>query len=186
MAYTEAKTTQAAARLLSKTGGKMNYMLLIKMLYMADRRALLESGLPISYDTYYTMKNGPILSFTLELITKPQNFKSEHEHPWLETFEVNNYDILSKAEFDKGELSEYEERILDDTFEEFKHFLDEEPFNFPKWMHRNLREVKTIQGGRISLDVEDILIAENKTPEEISFVLSNIESVELIDTLVVK
>jgi hypothetical protein len=184
MAFNEAKTTQAAARFLRKSGGKMNYMLLIKMLYMADRRTILESGLPISFDRYYTMKKGPILSLTLELITKPENFGGAH--PWLNTFHTESYDILLIADFDNGELSEYEEEVIDKTFEEFKHFLNDDPFEFPKWMHENLPEVKTITSGRISLEVKDILEAANKTPEEISFVLSNIESVELIDTLAAK
>jgi hypothetical protein len=179
--FNESKTTQAAARLVKKSGGKMNYMLLVKMLYMADRRSLLESGLPITYDRFYTMKNGPILSVTLELISKPQNFSGRH--PWLDTFVTENYEVKMLADFDQGELSEFEEEILDKTFERFEHFLHERVFAFPDWMHANLPEVKTIECGRIPLEFREILEAENRSPEEIETILSGIESVDLIDTL---
>ena len=46
----------------------MSYMKLIKLLYLADRKRLLERGRPITFDTYYSLPHGPILSRTKELI----------------------------------------------------------------------------------------------------------------------
>src|SRR5947199_6070444 len=67
--FREDKTTQAAARLLKRRGGRMPYLSLIKLLYFADRKALLELGRPISYDLFVSMPHGPVLSRTLDLIT---------------------------------------------------------------------------------------------------------------------
>jgi uncharacterized phage-associated protein len=66
--YREEKATQAAARLLQLVGGKLNHMKLIKLLYVADRRALLRFGRPITFDWYVSMPHGPVLSFTLDKI----------------------------------------------------------------------------------------------------------------------
>ena len=46
----------------------MPYMSLIKLLYLADRRALFNHGRPISYDFFVSMPHGPVLSRTYGLI----------------------------------------------------------------------------------------------------------------------
>ena len=57
--YREDKATQAAARLLRLAGGKLNHMKLMKLLYLADRRALIQWGRPITFDWYVSMPHGP-------------------------------------------------------------------------------------------------------------------------------
>ena len=48
-----------AARLLKLHGAAMPYLKLIKLLYLADRQALLELGRPISCDLFVSMPHGP-------------------------------------------------------------------------------------------------------------------------------
>ena len=64
--YREDGSTQAAARLLKRAGGPMSHMKLIKLLYLADRRALVRWGRPITCDWYVSMPQGPVPSFTLD------------------------------------------------------------------------------------------------------------------------
>jgi len=66
--FREDKTTQAAARLLKLRGGAMSNCKLITLLYLLDREALLRWGRPVTYDCYYSMPHGPVLSYTLDLI----------------------------------------------------------------------------------------------------------------------
>ncbi|WP_423930748.1 Panacea domain-containing protein [Candidatus Palauibacter sp.] len=40
----------------------------IKLLYLVDRRSLLERGVPVTYGRYVSMSHGPVLSETLDLI----------------------------------------------------------------------------------------------------------------------
>jgi len=47
----------------------MSYMKLIKLMYLADREALLRWGRPISTDRYVSMDKGPVLSRVLDLAT---------------------------------------------------------------------------------------------------------------------
>ena len=69
LAFNERKATQAAAHLLRLHGGRMSCMKLIKLLYLADREALLTWGRPISTDRYVSMDRGPVLSRVLDLAT---------------------------------------------------------------------------------------------------------------------
>ena len=66
--FKQAKTTQLACEFLRLAGGRMSYMKLIKLLYLVDRRSLLERGVPVTYDRYVSMSHGPVLSETLALI----------------------------------------------------------------------------------------------------------------------
>src|SRR4051812_9596906 len=52
ISFNEQKATQAAARLLELRGGRISYLKLIKLLYLADREALLQWGRPITTDSY--------------------------------------------------------------------------------------------------------------------------------------
>ena len=68
LTFNEKKATQAAGLLLERAGGRMNAMKLIRMLYLADRGAILRWGRPISTDFYVFLKHGPVLSQILNLI----------------------------------------------------------------------------------------------------------------------
>src|SRR5260370_12146701 len=68
--FNERKATEAAAHLLKLRGGRMSYMKLIKLLYLADREALLRFGCPITTVRYVSIDRGPVLSRVLNLISE--------------------------------------------------------------------------------------------------------------------
>ena len=68
MRFNERKATQAAAFLLKIRGGRMSYLKLIKLLYLADRAALARWGRPITTDRHVSMNHGPVLSRVLDLV----------------------------------------------------------------------------------------------------------------------
>ena len=74
MRFNEAKATEAAARLIELRGGKMSYRKLIKLLYLADREALLRWGRPVTTDRYVSIDHRPVVSNVYELIrAEPQH-----------------------------------------------------------------------------------------------------------------
>lgn len=118
--YHQERATQAAARLLARRGGRMSYLKLLKLLYLADRRALLAHGRPITFDRYVSMAHGPVLSQTYDLIVAEEEpgapsywrrYISEPEH----------YEVALRGEAPRDALSPVQERILDDVFDEFGH-----------------------------------------------------------------
>ena len=60
--FNEKKATQAAGRMLAFSGRRMNGMKLNKLLYLADREAILRWGDPVTTDCFVFMKHGPVLS----------------------------------------------------------------------------------------------------------------------------
>ncbi len=63
------RTLAAAAELLKTSPARrMNYMRLLKLLYIADREMLAQHAQPITGDRVVAMERGPVLSHTYELI----------------------------------------------------------------------------------------------------------------------
>lgn len=75
--FNEKKATQAAALFLKKAGGSMDYMKLIKLLYLADRHALIHWERPITGGSYFLTKHGPVLNNVLDLINNGPRYGNE-------------------------------------------------------------------------------------------------------------
>lgn len=177
--FNEKKATQAAARFLRLANGRMNYMKLIKLLYIADREALLRWGRPITTDAYFSMQHGPVLSQVHDLITEGPNplvgetFWSQH------VSEPEHYSVSLKADPSDDQLSEAEEELIDEAFAKFGHLnewkLVDVVHNFPEWQNP--------EGGRIRIDYADILKAGNRTPEEIRAIEGELAALSEVEAL---
>src|SRR5258708_25135951 len=62
------KAAEAASVILRLSGGQRNYMELVKLLYLADREALIRFGYPITGDRFAALPHGLVLSRILNLI----------------------------------------------------------------------------------------------------------------------
>ena len=78
--FREDKTTQAAAILIELGGGTINYLVLLKLLYLADRAALTQMGQPITFDHYVSMDYGPVPSTTYDLLKGTES--ADHGQYW--------------------------------------------------------------------------------------------------------
>jgi hypothetical protein len=169
--FNEKRSTQAAAEFLKKAGGKLNYMVLIKFLYLADREALLKWGTPITGDTYLSMRWGPLLSRTHDLITEEFPQDEAAASFWKRHIEQQNFDVILRQDPGTDELSDADEgliaAIFDGYFPKYRE-LKFNPFEFCDFLHTILPEYKTAEAGQsFSLDHHDILVAGKKAPEEI-------------------
>lgn len=177
--FNERKTTQAAARFLKLAGGRMNYMKLIKLLYLADRGAFLGWGRPISGDKYFLMKLGPVLSEVHDLITEvpcPNDKVS-----WTAYISPpSNHEVELKAEPGNDELSKAEERLIDEIFSAYGQY---EPFDLVDLLHKTLPEWKEVKSGRIPLEYREILQAAGTPAEEIDEIESELDNLRLIESV---
>lgn len=62
------RSLQAAAYLLHLEEGKMPYIRLLRLLYIAERELLAEDATPLTGDTYKAMPFGPVLGHVYDLI----------------------------------------------------------------------------------------------------------------------
>jgi uncharacterized phage-associated protein len=162
--FDERKAAQAAAHLIARKGGQMNYMLLIKLMYMADRASLLRRRQTITGDDLYAMTHGPALSRVLNLIRHGKADSS----PWFDYIGEKNLDYTVSLRMSAtGELSDSELAILDEVFDEYGHW---NPFKLRDHLHEILPEWDDPMGTSVHVDPETILRLENRGQAEIDIV----------------
>ena len=133
------KTIQAIAALLHFHGSKeMSYLRMLKLLYLADRECLQETGRPITGDRVVAMEHGPVLSSVYDLILG----KHIGWPDWSKFLGKKGYRIELLEDPGNGSLSKYELNKLRELTDrhadrnewdmvEFVHGLDEWRKNDP-------------------------------------------------------
>jgi hypothetical protein len=156
--FNERKTAAAASLLLHLhgNGGRMQFIRLIKLLYLADRDAWARYGRPITGDSYYAMKQGPVLSETYNLIKA----QGTQPGPWANKIEPSpGHSVKLVGEPDLGPLSNAEVAILEETHGRFRNVPTWGPTGLIKRLHRMLPEWKDPGSSSEEIDPEDILKA---------------------------
>jgi uncharacterized phage-associated protein len=162
--FRERKATEAAARLLELGGGRMAYMKLIKLLYMADRQSLVETGFSITGDRMFSMEHGPVLSRLL-------NWLKREAHPsaaWRGMVSPPvgyDVDLVQPLPAALATLSDYEIDLLATVWSNYGHM---DQFQLEKYLHDTLPE--WVNPGKSSdpIEVETILRAEGWTDDDIA------------------
>ncbi len=161
--FREDKATQAAALLLGLRGQAMSYLKLLKLMYLADRAALLQLGSPITFDDYVCMDNGPVLSRTYSAIT----VEPDPQHPsyWSAYISApKNYEVelLGKV-VPNDQLSPAEEDVLRTVFTQYGRLsrweLVDVTHSLPEW--------RDPEGSTLPIEYRHILQAEGWPDDEI-------------------
>lgn len=156
-------------------------MVLIKFLYLLDRDALLRWGSPVTGDDYFSMRWGPLLAHTHDLITEELPEEEAEASFWKNHIEQQRYDVVLKKDPGNDELSPADDASISEVFDTFFAKYQElncDPFKFCDYLHTILPEYKaTEQGQRFPLDYHDILVAGKKQPDEIKEVKALLASI---------
>ena len=178
--FDEAKATQAAARLLTLRGGTMSYVKLIKLLYLADREALIRWGRPITTDRYVSLDNGPVVSRMYDLIRNeppPNSFRI-----WRRFIsDPEDYEVRLLGDPGSGELSRSERELIDEVFAQHGHQSRWTVVDYT----RSLPEWTNPDGGALPIETRDILRAAHKTEDEIAAMEESLESAALLERILV-
>jgi uncharacterized phage-associated protein len=174
-----AKTLQAAGILLELDGSRMERLRLLKLLYIADRELLAETGRTLTGDRAFAMEHGPVLSRVYELMKGEAADAGEwarHLHSdghALELLEDPGRDELNKREVEKlTELTDRYRNVDDWTLSEHTH-------EFPEWAENYVRGTSTVIPWRDVLvaqgkaDLIEIVEAEEKTGRSLDELLRN-------------
>lgn len=156
----EIATAVACFFVQQSTAKKLNDLVLMKLLYISERRALIQLGTPIICDEYFSMKNSPVLSGVLSLMQGAQNqFWSDHLIFVPHDGQTSNHIVLRHPLDPAKYLSEAELDLLQGVWSEFGHRgkwqLVDLTHNFPEWDST----LTDATGGsrRSPISVEDIL-----------------------------
>ncbi len=178
--FNEAKATQAAARLLTLRGGIMSFVKLIKLLYLADREALIRWGYPITTDCYVSLDIGPVVSQIYDLIRGDPPLNSV----WIWRKFISapeNYEVRLLGDPGTSELSCREQQLIDEIFSQYgcqsRWTVVDYTRSLPEWTHPD--------GGALPIEYRDILKAARKTEAEIAAVEEALESTALVERVLV-
>lgn len=152
--FNEAKTAHMAAYLLSKAGGRMRYIKLLKLLYLADRESMRRTGDSMTRDAFFSLKNGPVLSKTLDLLNGRKDGKV-----WSELVRKVEYnsELATPVKPDElDELSPFNIEILDSIYGEFGHMSWQALI---QWTHDNCPEWKDPGSTCVPIAPKDIFTA---------------------------
>ncbi|MFQ6117800.1 MAG: Panacea domain-containing protein [Candidatus Bipolaricaulia bacterium] len=167
--FEEKKATEMAAYLLEKSGGKMYYLQLIKLLYIADREALRRWGYPLTGDSYFSLPHGPVPSRIKDLVTDDPQFSGSKF--WTSYIRTENYEVKLQRKAPLGSLSQADIELLDEIFDKYGQLerfeLADMTHEFPEWQDP--------QGSRIPITYEEILRAVGRE-EDAEELVEEIES----------
>ncbi|MGK7892940.1 MAG: Panacea domain-containing protein [Xenococcus sp. (in: cyanobacteria)] len=166
------KAVQAAALLLKlhrniSSQETMNYLGLLKMLYIADRIALERMDQPITGGCYFSMKYGLVIAEVHNLIKG--NSTNNALDLWSKYISTcSDYNITLIEDPGDEELCEEEEDILREVYAKFGHL---DPFTVAEWTHflPEWQQPKPINS-RVKIEVDELLKHLHKSQEEISFI----------------
>jgi uncharacterized phage-associated protein len=166
-AFNERKTAEAAAHLLNMAGGSMELLVLLKLLYLADRRTLIERGMPITGDRMVAMKNGPVLARVYDA-TKGKYVAMPSWEQFVSSPEVGDRTkrvrLLSEPPTE-GRLSNYEISVLQEIHGKYGH---EDKWDLRDLTHK-LPEYRDPGDSHLPIDPRTILESAGKTKEEIAW-----------------
>lgn len=173
------KTIAAVGYLIQKEGGELNFFLALKMLYVADKDALIQWGKPITGDDFVSMDKGPVLSQTYNL------FKgvgpSDHQELWNKSItERTNHLVRLLREVELGALSEREVTALESARLQIDSMP---PWRVPRWLHDNCPEWKDPHGSSIPIDPATVLRFAGKTEDEIREIEKANEEIRFLNYL---
>ena len=132
------KAMQAIASMLHfHNTREMSYLRMLKLLYIADRESIKETGLPITGDHVVAMEHGPVLSGVYDLLKGA----STSWPLWSQYFQTCGYRIVLVGEPGNGKLSKYEIGKLREIAARYENMNDwdlvEHVHTFDEWKRNN-------------------------------------------------
>jgi uncharacterized phage-associated protein len=152
--YRSRKAAQLSAYFTKLSGGQIDKLKLIKLVYMTERGYLGEYDTSLLFDEMYSLPHGPICSSTLNGIDGVI-----HEHVWSDFITRHGRDkihttrALSRDDLD--ELSDAAIAVADRVWAQFKSMS---AWEIRDWTHNNCPEYTETQG-RIPISYKEILDA---------------------------
>lgn len=161
--FDERKAADAAAYMIQIHGGRMNHMLLLKLLYAAERESLKRRHRPIFGDRYVSMQHGPVVSRVYNLIKEERDFPA-----WAVLIEKDSATTVRLLiEPPLLSLSDTDRELLDAAKAMYPNMNQ---YQVRDSMHQEFSEWQDPGGSSKPISVESMLAALNKSPVEVEHV----------------
>lgn len=174
--FDDNKSAQAAAVLLRLANGEMYYIHLLKLLYLADRQSLLETGYPITGAKMVSMDKGPVLSEIYQSIT----WGDDAQTPWSEVVEDRaDHKVGLRGEPGLKKLSRYELGLLERVYAKWGSW---NRWDLVRYTH-DLPEWHDPEGSSTPIDVREILADAGRSAREIEDIAAQVESIWMLHSM---
>lgn len=185
MAFNERKVAEMAAFFLHHSNGRLPVLKLMKLLYLADRRAMECFDFPISGDHMVSMPNGPVLSRTLDLMNGyQQHGQGSCWNSWVadrEEYEVSlRPDRLVNGALKLNALSDAEVDILAEVLDSFGGMGK---YELVDYTHDRCKEWKDPRGSSKPITYEDVFLALGRGREDAIAAAQEIESYDSVERI---
>ncbi|TKU59482.1 DUF4065 domain-containing protein [Citrobacter sp. wls715] len=179
--FCEERVAQIAAYLLSKEGGRMAYLKLMKLMYLSDRVSMDRFGEPLTGDLMVAMPHGPVLSRSLDLM-KGAARGDEGWNNWIT--DADHYDLqLQEREIqrdDLDELSDADLSVLDCVYQDFGHMGK---WQIRDYTHDHCAEWCDPKGGAFTINPESVFRALGKPEEQVRHLADRMREFSELDRI---
>jgi len=182
--FNERKVSQMAAFFLTKQGGRMPILKLMKLLYLADRESLDRYEEPISGDRMVSMPHGPVLSRTYELMNGAGGQEQDRWNDWISDragYEVGLRD--EAAPLDRGSLmalSDADVEILDHVWQVYGHLSK---YQIRDLTHDMCKEWTDPHGSSKPIPYRDVFLALGRDFDHAREAEEHLKSAQAIDAI---
>jgi uncharacterized phage-associated protein len=161
VAFNVRKAAQVIAYLARERGGSINFITVVKLAYLSDRRALELYDLPILNDEFVSMEHGPVNSTTYNYLKGRGRRDADIWSSYVETIsEINEVTLVrDRVEDDFDELSDAEAKILKEVAAKYKGMR---PFELVDYVHKNCAEWENVGQTSKPLPYERVFSALGK------------------------
>lgn len=168
------KAVAAATVVCQRAGGAIDIIYLVKMLYVADREALLRWRRPITGDSFASLPLGPIVSRCYDLMRG--RAMGPEQKIWFSTFRErkgNKIELVNPA--DHGPLSQ---REIDLLIESHDRLVGIPVNDMIDYLHKMLPEWRDPGDSSFPIQPEEILHTKGWTPEQVSSLERELSSLQ--------
>jgi uncharacterized phage-associated protein len=148
------KAAQIAAFFARKEGGSINLLKLVKLIYLANRRAMERYDYPLFDDYLYSMDHGPVNSTVYDYINGARQDAEDWEE-FVTSRSGHNVGLRPKARTNSGidELSDADLGVLNKIWDRFGEM---DQWELVKYTHRNCPEWENPHGTSVSIPYERV------------------------------
>ncbi len=159
--FKEKRAAQVVAYFVHRSGGPINVLKLVKLLYLSDRESLRRYDFPILYDCLVSMDNWPVDSITLNYINGLEA-DSQLWDRYVTSREGHSVGISNPhlTPNDLDELSAADLQILDLIWQQHGH---KDRFELARYTHENCPEWEDPHGSSYPIPYERVFKALGKT-----------------------
>lgn len=161
MGFRSRKAAQLTAYFVNLSGGQIDKLKLIKLVYMTERGFLGEYQTPALFDELYSLPHGPICSSTLNGIDGVI-----HESVWSEFIGRHGKDkIYAAHSFVRDDFDELSDAVISIADKVWGEFRNMSAWEIRDWTHEHCPEY-TETTGRVPITYKEVLEALGNSDAE--------------------